>query len=476
MSGISTSVPGPPSPAARPFASRRQGIRSVGAIKLLPLLFFFTYLNVTVLIFAFGPWPWPVRDPLKLYGFLALAHLALAAGYLGAIRRPARLSTVRWSPGKLLWVSIVLNLLLLSPTLKYRTSGQVEILAAITDPGRAYFRALSAPTNSYEIRYVEYVRIVSGPVLGLLLPLSVVYWRRLGWWTRLSALVAIAGDLSLWLATGRNKGLADLVIVLPWLLLIGQRSHSRAFPLKRVVRMIALLLVGGLLFAAMFTWFVSSRYTTKTIIPYDDSAQIEARPPLTRPDLQFANDMIVGLTMYVSQGYYALSLGLDEPFVPTWGIGNSRFLMSLAEKLTGNETLHDKTYPARIEKYGWDALGKFHTFYLWIASDLSFPGTIVVAYLLGRLLAVCWVSALVGTNPLAAVLLVNVLIIFYYIPANNQIMQFPEHTTAFWVSLGVWWMTTRRTSAPGRFRAISGRSALVPGVTGRNTARDAGTA
>ena len=386
----------------------------------------------------------PMLHAPWLYGFLALAHLALAAGYLGAVRRPARVSTVRWSPRRLLWASVVLNLLLLAPTLKYRTGGRVEIAAALIDPGSAYSRAASALTDRHEIRYVEYVRIVSGPLLGLLLPLSVVYWRRLGWWTRFSAVVAIGGDLSLWIATGRNKGIADLIFVLPWLRLIGQQRHSRAFPSKKVVRTIAFLLAGGLLFAATFTWFVSSRDTQNIILPYDDGAQIEARLPLKSPNLQFANSMIVGLTTYVSQGYYGLSLGLDEPFVPTWGLGNSMFLMSLAEKVTGNPDLHFNTYPARIEKYGWEALRRFHTFYLWVASDLSFPGTIVIVYLLGRLLATCWVNALGDTNPLAVALLANLLIIFYYIPANNQIMQFPEQMTALWVTLVVWWITTRR--------------------------------
>ena len=111
----------------------------IRSIKLLPLIFFFTYLNVTVLIFAFGPWPWPVRDPLKLYGFLALAHLALAAGYVGAIRRPARVSTVRWSPRRLLWASIFMNLLLVMPTLRYRTAGRVEIVEVLADPSQAYY-------------------------------------------------------------------------------------------------------------------------------------------------------------------------------------------------------------------------------------------------------------------------------------------------------------------------------------------------
>lgn len=438
-----------------------------GAIRLLPLLFFFTYLSATVLVFAFGPWPWPVRDPLKLYGFLVLAHLAVVAGYLGAIRRPARLSRVQWSPRRLLWASVALNLLLLAPTLKFRTSGRVEIVAALTDPGRAYYRA-SSPTDSYENRYVEYVRVLFGPVLGLLLPLSVVYWRRLGRSLRICAVAAIVGELCIWFATARNKGVADLVFVLPWLVLVAQSERPDALVWKRIVRMTAVFIMGGVFFAGLFTWFVSSRYAAKTVALYDDGARIEARQILQGADSQFANNMILGLTTYLSQGYYALSLALDEPFVPTWGLGSSTYLMTLAEKLSGREDLHEKTYPARIAKYGWDALGRFHTFYLWVASDVSFPGTIVIMYVLGRLLAVCWVNAVDGANPLAVALLANVLIVFYYIPANNQVMQYPEQMTAFWVTLAVWWLTTYRRrrergdSSESRFPSEARGEAAAP--------------
>jgi hypothetical protein len=441
-----------PTTSSRTFPGPRRRILAGSTLAFLPLTFFFTYLSITVLIFAFGPWPWPVRNGIKLYAFLALSHAALIAGYAGAIGQRARSSTVRWSPKTLLWLSLSATLLLLAPTLSYRTSGHVNLVEAITNPGQAYSRAGSAPTDSYDVRYVEYARIMLGPVLYLLLPFTVVYWSRLGWAIRICATAAIAGDLSIWIATGRNKGIADFLLVLPWLLLIEKRVRSGTIPRKTLVQLIGILVLGSCLFAAVFSWFVSSRQGLGFIETYDEGAQIEARPILPGSLSRYNTELLIGLASYISQGYYGLSLGLEEPFVPTWGLGNSLFAMALAEKVSGNNTLHENTYPSRIEKYGWRASQRFHTFYLWIASDVSFAGTIVVMWLLGRLLRQSWAGVLEGSSPLAVAVFFNLLILFYYIPANNQIMQFGEHTSSFWVCLAVWWATTRRRRAA---RAVS---------------------
>ena len=90
---------------------------------------------------------------------------------------------------------------------------------------------------------------------------------------------------------------------------------------------------------------------------------------------------------YLTQGYYALSMALDEPFVPCYGIGNSYFFTGLSRRFLGPTTISDRTYPARLETYGWDRFGKWHTFYTWVASDVSFPGVLLVMVLVGRLFA-----------------------------------------------------------------------------------------
>ena len=129
---------------------------------------------------------------------------------------------------------------------------------------------------------------------------------------------------------------------------------------------------------------------------------------------------VVGLSFYVTHGYYGLYLSLDKPFVPMFGVGHSLFLTQQAVRLTGNEQIAMMSYPKRIEEDGWDALGLWSTIYPWIASDVSFPGTVAVVFLIGRLFALAWYDALSGRNPFAYGMLAQFAIMLFYFPANNQ--------------------------------------------------------
>jgi hypothetical protein len=149
----------------------------------------------------------------------------------------------------------------------------------------------------------------------------------------------------------------------------------------------------------------------------------------------------VGATSYLTQGYFALYLSLKEPFVPMFGVGNSFFLTQQAVRITGNNQIAGMSYPSRIQKYGWDALGRWSSIYPWIASDVSFPGAIVVVFLIGRFFAIAWFDALSSRNPFAFGMVALFAIMLFYFPANNQTTQFGEGFTAFWGILAAWLLT-----------------------------------
>ena len=106
----------------------------------------------------------------------------------------------------------------------------------------------------------------------------------------------------------------------------------------------------------------------------------------------------------------------------------------------------EKPYPVRIEKYGWDSVGLWSSIYPWIASDVSFSGTILVVFLVGRLFALSWLDTLSGHNPFAVVMFSILAIVLFYFPANNQMLQSGEGFTAFWGIL-LLWLRSRRTES-----------------------------
>jgi len=413
-------------------------------VRLFPIVFFLTYLNMTVLLFAYGPWPYPVWDGTELYTFLALAHLALLVGYLSAAFREPRGYFGRWKVERVVGISLIVNLLVLFPTAALYTGRTIpDVMSGIANPGEAYLASQAIRQDTVPI--IAYLRIFVGPFIYMLLPLTVFYWSRLIPAVRALAVFSILGVLVTFVAMGTNKAIADTVLLVPWLVLAGHLSGvSRLDRIRKATVIVGSIIASGL-FLSFFTATMSTRSGSpgstgyfSTIGIFADRDNILVRD--LAPTLQVG---ALGLTGYLTHGYYALYLSMREPFVPMFGVGNSMFLFRQAARITGNKEIMDLPYPVRIEKYGWDAYGLWSSIYPWIASDVSFPGTIFVVFLIGRLFALSWMDSLKGSNPFAVAMFAQFLIMLFYFSANNQCLQSGEGVTAFWGILLLWWFTRR---------------------------------
>jgi hypothetical protein len=414
--------------------------------RLLPIVFFQIYLNFTVFLFAFGPWPWPVDGGFKLYGFLALAHVALLLGYLSAAFREPHGYRGKWTVKQLVTVSLFLNIVLLLPTSAFRSGKAIpDVVGGLADPATVYFK--SNATRAEGGSLVEYVRIILGPLLFLLLPLTIFYWKRLHRIVRILSLISILGFLSIYVAIGTNKALADAVLLLPCMTVASYCAGD--FRIAR--RRIFYLLVTS--FALFFLFFLF--FSTSNIARVGDEANTGKESLIgisANPDNFLFRELptklrigVTGLIGYITQGYYGLYLSLEEPFVPMFGVGNSMFLYFNAVEITGNEAIQDLPYPVRVEKHStWPAYTKWHSIYPWLASDVSFPGTILVVFFIGRLFAMAWLDTLKGENPYAVAVLAQFVIMLFYFPANNQVLQSGEALFGFYGLLVFWFFTRRK--------------------------------
>jgi len=413
--------------------------------RFLPLLIIISYLVFSVLLFFFGPWPYPVEDNNKLIIFLTFAHLALFTGYSSAaFNRPADYFG-RWKVQHLVIFSIVVNLLIIMPTFMFRTGSITpDILGAIRDPGQTY--AIYGFHNREGVPIIEYIRILLALPLSLYLPLSFFYWGRIKRRVLLLSSLIIIGTISMYLAMGTNKGIFDIVLLAISLIIAGDLSGISS--LKKFWKIIISLmgLVAVILFLMFFTSTQSSREGSgaKAGYFYKINRYAELDTVVTRNFSENAKIGWLGLNSYLTQGYYGLYLSLKEPFVPMYGVGNSMFLYRQAARITQNDKILDMPYPMRIDKYGWDGYGNWSSIYPWIASDVSFPGTILVVFFIGRLFALSWLDTLRGKNPFAVVLFGQLLIMLVYFPGNNQVLQGGEGLIAFYGTLLLWLGTRKR--------------------------------
>ena len=143
-------------------------------------------------------------------------------------------------------------------------------------------------------------------------------------------------------------------------------------------------------------------------------------------------------TGYLSQGYYGLSLSMQEPFVWTYFMGNSYSLTVFMQRFLGVPVDFHDTYPYRASLHtGWDD-SKWSTVFSWFAGDFTFVGTLFLFTLIAFLYAKVWKETYLYQNPISIVLFAMLTIALLYIPANNQLLHTPGSIIAVFFFFILW--------------------------------------
>lgn len=415
---------------------------------LSPLVFFQVYLAITVILFYFGPWPWPWKagNEVIIFFYLVAAQLAIAIGYLlawallplGLVGSDSNGGGIT-SAERFLKIALIVNYAIMIPTSLSRTGGWFpDVLAGLGNPGVAYNENYQRLLDGNPFVLVEYVRMLLSPLIVGVFPVLVVFWNRLPRLIRYQAVLIVVFHLAIFVATGTNKGLADFVIVFPWLLYLAKSAGLSSFRFSWKY-----LFLFVVLFLAFLLFFGSGQAQRKGgegtlgvfntgngLIYADKDHPVSALLP-ERGQLVFES-----ISRYVGQGYYALSLAFDVDHQWTFGFGSSMFLARNADALFGTDRFTAHSVPGQLEATtGWGMYSLWHSIYPWMASDVGFFGALLVMGGLSFLFGVCWGRALVCPEPTTIIIVYLLFIMFYYIPANNQVFQMGETFFAFFLCL-----------------------------------------
>jgi hypothetical protein len=415
---------------------------------LLPIIFFQLYLALTIFFFFFGPWPWNIDNSMDLLIFLVAVQVSIFIGYSVAWPQILKTNSSLALNCTILDVGTGLNFLrqalyiawvLFIPTSLSRTGQFIpDVMAGIINTGAVYnenYQRL-AEGNLYLI--VEYVRMLFSPWLIALFPLTVVYWAKLSNSMRFGCSAVILANLSLYIATGTNKGLADFIVTGPWLIYLGVAAGISRLRITRG----KILIIFTLMFYGFLQFFGSSQlkregnvgefgvFNTGAGLIYADSGILNA---LLNEDFRVIYE---SLTRYIVQGYYALSLSMKVDHASTLGFGHSMFMARNADAIFDTDYFTLGSLPGIIEsQFGWSMLGLWHSIYPWLASDFGFVGSIIVMGLFSYLFSLSWGLSLCTLNYRWIIILFLMLILFFYIPANNQIFQSGETCIGFFLIL-----------------------------------------
>lgn len=412
-------------------------------IWLSPIIFFEIYLSISIFLFIFGPWPWEVENPILLYSYLSLAQILILVGYLlswPGLKKYASESYKKTNRKfkdqiKFFNICIVINLILLIPTSLSRTGVFFpNIYDGISNPGLVYNLNYERLQNGNPFQLIEYIRIALSIFLVSFFPLAVTYWGLLTVQKKIITLLVIFFNLSIFIATGVNKGIADFLVTTPWLIILAIYSGSLKIKVNfsKVIFFIGLLLI----FIFFFTFGQIQREggvgelgvfnAGRNLIYAERDSGIQQYLPYI---FLVAYESI---SRYVGQGYYALSLAMELNHPLTLGFGGSMFLARNADALFNTNFFTTQSLPALLEQeIGWGMFSLWHSIYPWLISDFGILGSLLAMMAFSYLLGKAWGESICTLDPLWIATFFIMLILFFYIPANNQVFQSGETTCCF---------------------------------------------
>jgi hypothetical protein len=416
-----------------------------------PLRWIVAYLWATFLLSLTGLVVYSDYDWPSVAVFLSLATVALVLGFYGVssiVPGSSGAADTAEAGGGTFWaqlvaVSLVLALVLeltlfASYVAQYSVPGLSGMLARLLTIGDVYRSAIAASRADSDVDLLRQVITLLGLTKQIAIVGFVWYRKRLQRWAPVFYGFILIYAANVLIFKGTQKDIGDLVIYVVGAILLSRSLKGSGLGKKigkpLLLGSAALGLFGFMQVSRAATYGVSMTSFGNRFFSFNAQSLFYK---LFGPQAGFA---VAILTHYVSGGYYGLAKSLSMPFVWTRGLGSSFALSSYAQQYFGTQDMLQYAYPVRAElATGYSATMYWSTAFPWLASDLTFFGSIVAVLLIARVYAIAWRESVGFGNFLSVLLITRLNIFWLYLPANNQLMQTRESVIAT-VLLAVIWL------------------------------------
>ena len=433
---------------------------ATAGITRLPLLLVLGYIIATFAMFLVWPIDWPVyysSEWLRLVGYVGLCFAIIAVTMVAGSAGPSRLNApIAALPLLLAAGAAAAAALLIPASFAYTNRGPWDLLDALRDQGAAYRRLqVQLYATEGQRNTIVAMRALAAPLTFAVLPLGIIHWRSIGTLSRVAVGVTVTASMIFSILRGTDKEIADLFIV-------GIAASFVAYGRNRTVGRKGFEIVrrfwkAGLV-AAIFLYLAQGLFTerkderlggyvSRTAVCVNES---RVCANLDNPWISWLPlRQRFGLTFFIlstSSGYYGLALALEKPFEPAYGIGHSPAAASVYEAVTGDTSLHMRTYTYRNGADRWPEDNYWSTLVTWIANDVGFLGALPVLGLIGYFWGRWWREAAAGMSDPAAVLFCVATMMMFYFPANDQVLASYDGYTILLSWVGIW-LWHRRAAA-----------------------------
>lgn len=239
---------------------------------------------------------------------------------------------------------------------------------------------------------------------------------------------------------GKQKQLGDILVFLSIVTLLKYNIQDKIIR-KKIIKKLFVFATLGVSLLLLVLYF---RYSALNIDILNINDKIH---PLMNIDTEhsiytiFGNTLGFSLTQfsgYISQGYYGLSLCMQEPFQWTYFVGNSYSVSVLFQRFFDIPIDFHDTYPYRLALHSEWTDNKWSTVFAWFAGDFTFVGTLFFFSFIGFFYAKVWKESYLFKNPISVLLFVNISIGLLYIPANNQLLHTPGSVISVFLFIIFW--------------------------------------
>lgn len=421
------------------------------------------YLSGSLLLFKGGPVEWPVQNEWTFWTLNVLYLTMFLVGYSIAMlnrhrwshqsggRSTGQLSTrLFW----LIWSCAALVVLIGHRNLTMGpgylpTSLPSDFVRGLTDPLSAYLYKLSddAKANfsgNTGATVLFGLLAFTKPLLTYVLATT---WPDLSRTKKLLGSAVVVFPVISGVCVGTNKPLFDvafmLITIVAALVFMTPRNMRWSFIKSRWSLMTLCALV--LAFAA--TYFHQTMNARAPGLEYAQSLSSTAGAVSLKPgfkaycenagewEAKGCHLLSVG-TIYLTQGYFGMSLSVALPLQTTYGLGHSKFITDSLYKYLGID-LAPRTFQHRIHPQ-WSATGQWHSAYSQWANDVGFLGVGWVMLALGFYVCAIWTSALETRHPAAVCSIPLLVTMIVFLPANNQVFNILESLATFVTLLMAW--------------------------------------
>jgi hypothetical protein len=273
------------------------------------------------------------------------------------------------------------------------------------------------------------------PFIYIIGPIGLYSFRKLNIANRILLLFSFFADGLTYVIRGTNIGVFRIIILIMVLLAL-KLSTSKVFQRYKALIITTVASLGAIF---LFYFFSTIGDRIATVPKMMAGRFVDYGNFLFKVLPKVLWTPLIVLTSYLSQGYLGFAYSFNYPFTSTFGLGNNYFFIGQFKRF-GLDIL-PMTYLGKMN-FVWDAQMNWHTFYTWIANDVSYYGVFIVMFLLGIMTSLIIHDARSG-NYYAIGLLPLYTIMLVFLPANNVVMSTPITSMSF-MALHFMYFSTRR--------------------------------